>query len=109
MSICIFADMFVYAAGRPTYILNTPLLNSAGLGMNSTAHSTHVGHHARGYAYHQQTQIGMNAGVQYTLPAFAKVNKDLLRHNMAINWTKVAIDNPIRHWAQGSYKIANVD
>jgi hypothetical protein len=43
--------MFVYAVGRPAYILNAPVFNSAGIGMNSTAHSTHVAHHAKGKSY----------------------------------------------------------
>jgi len=32
MSQCIFADMFIYSIGAPAYILNVPLLNSAGNG-----------------------------------------------------------------------------
>jgi hypothetical protein len=77
--------------------------------MNSSAHGTHVAHHAKGYAFHQVNQQGMNQGTLSTLPAFAKLNRALTNHANALNWTQISIDNPVRHWAQGSYKIATVD
>jgi hypothetical protein len=64
---------------------------------------------ATGYAFHQQTQQGMNVGVKYKLPPFATLNNNLLVQSNALNWTQISIKNPIRHWAQGSYKIANVE
>lgn len=47
---CIFSDMFIYSMGSPTYILNIVLLNGAGLGVNSSGHSSHVPFHIHGFA-----------------------------------------------------------
>jgi hypothetical protein len=46
---CLFADMFLFAMARPSFITAIPLLNSAAQGMKSTIHQDHVSFHIHGF------------------------------------------------------------
>ena len=107
MSQCIFADMFIYSVGTPCYILNTPMLNGAIVGHNSTynLHQKHVAFHVRGFhEIHKAQETMKKAGAQL-LPDFAKLLPPsavmTVQEATRINWTHVLVDNPKPSWADG--------
>ncbi len=128
-SFCIFADMFVYSAVSPAFVLNAPIFNSGLVGLNSSVHQTHVAHHVRGFALLQQAQRDMHYGVT-PLPSFASISvappylnrvkkpelenqKNHLRkrkndgfgEDIGIDWAAESGKRPIKHWGQGSHQI----
>lgn len=93
---CQFADTFIYSLGYPTYILNTPLLNGANVGLNSTFHNIHVPFHIRGFAAVQEAQEKMIKG-DIPLPPFASVLNSS-SNVIQDDFTSLAKDTPLPKW-----------
>ena len=102
MSQCIFADMFIYSVGTPCYILNTPMLNGAIVGHNSSynLHQKHVAFHVRGFYEIQKAQTQL---VLMGMPVFASLlpasATQTRREASAVNWTQILTQNPRPSWA----------
>ena len=92
---CQFADTFIYSLGYPTYILNTPLMNGANVGLNSTFHNIHVPFHIRGFAAVQEAQEKMIKG-EIPLPLFASLinSSNIIKDDFKI----LAKDTPLPKW-----------
>jgi GR25 family glycosyltransferase involved in LPS biosynthesis len=105
---CIFSDMYIYSMGEPVYILNAPLVNGAGLGLNSSSHSTHVPFHIHGFAEIEviqrfltsQTPMAnphttngqvLNPNPSSLLPSFAKPFRPYTLSDTPFNWTFLAL------------------
>jgi GR25 family glycosyltransferase involved in LPS biosynthesis len=98
-STCQFADTFIYSLGHPTYILNTPLMNGADVGLNSTFHNMHVPFHIRGFASLQEAQEQMINGI-IPLPNFAKILNSS-HHIDHQNYTTLSKEIPLpKDWSQ---------
>ena len=97
-STCQFADTFIYSLGYPTYILNTPLMNGANVGLNSSFHNIHVPFHIRGFASVQEAQELMINGA-IPMPIFATViNSSHTKHE---NYTTLSKEIPLpKDWSQ---------
>jgi GR25 family glycosyltransferase involved in LPS biosynthesis len=57
LSNCLFADSYLYAGGKPTYVSTIPLLTGSKVGLNSTIHEGQVGSHQEGFAKHKQVSL----------------------------------------------------
>ena len=92
---CQFADTFIYSLGYPTYILNTPLMNGANVGLNSTFHNIHVPFHIRGFAAVQDAQEKMIKG-EIPLPLFASVMNS--SYKIQDDYALLVKDTPLPKW-----------
>jgi GR25 family glycosyltransferase involved in LPS biosynthesis len=54
LSNCLFADSYLYAGGKPTYVSTIPLITGSKVGLNSTIHEGQVSSHQEGFAKHKQ-------------------------------------------------------
>ncbi len=68
---CLFSDSYIYSAAGPTYVSHFPILTSGkNMGLNSTAHQTHVPAHIEAFQEIQKLLDGMRA-----TPHYAKCKK----------------------------------
>ena len=93
---CLFADMYLYSLTQPqpVFILTIPLLNGAGIGMNTTLHNEHVSFHAYGFMINQKIQTKFNQNINL-LPNFVKIFKENRKFiEKQVNWTEISLNNP---------------